>query len=54
MLLTELSVKELEILREILPEAESFGVLWNPSTPSHPTALKEIEGAGTSLSSILF
>lgn len=49
MLLTELSVKELEILREILPEAKSIGVLWNPSTPSHPTALKGVESAGTKL-----
>jgi putative ABC transport system substrate-binding protein len=49
MLLTELSVKELEILQEILPKAKTIGVLWNPSTPSHPTALKGIESAGTKL-----
>jgi putative ABC transport system substrate-binding protein len=49
MLLTELSVKELEILQEILPKAKTIGVLWNPSTPSHPTALKGIESAGNKL-----
>jgi putative tryptophan/tyrosine transport system substrate-binding protein len=49
MLLTELSVKELEILREILPKATSFGVLWNPTTPSHPTAVKAVEAAGVKL-----
>lgn len=49
MLLTELSVKELEILREILPHAKRIGVLWNPATPSHPTALKALETAGEKL-----
>jgi putative tryptophan/tyrosine transport system substrate-binding protein len=42
MLLTELSVKELEILHETLPYAKRIGVLWNPTTPSHPTALKAL------------
>jgi putative ABC transport system substrate-binding protein len=32
MLLTELSVKELEILKEALPHATKIGVLWNPET----------------------
>jgi putative ABC transport system substrate-binding protein len=45
MLLTEISVKELEILRETLPDAARFGVLWNPTTPSHPTAIREVEAA---------
>src|ERR1700686_5504472 len=30
MLLTEISVKELDLLRESLPDATRFGVLWNP------------------------
>ena len=49
MLLTELSVKELEILKETLPQATRIGVLWNPTTPSHPTAMKAIEAAGKKL-----
>jgi putative ABC transport system substrate-binding protein len=49
MLLTELSVKELEILRETLPNATRIGVLWNPTTPSHPTALMAIQAAGEKL-----
>jgi putative tryptophan/tyrosine transport system substrate-binding protein len=49
MLLTEISVKELEILRESLPDATRFGVLWNPTTPSHPTAIKAVEAASKSL-----
>ena len=49
MLLTELSVKQLEILKETLPHATRIGVLWNPTTPSHPTALKAINVAGEKL-----
>jgi putative ABC transport system substrate-binding protein len=49
MLLTELSVKELEILRETLPHAARIGVLWNPTTPSHPTAVKAVEAASEKL-----
>ena len=49
MLLTELSVKQLEILREALPHATRIGVLWNSMTPSHPTAIKAIEAASEKL-----
>jgi putative ABC transport system substrate-binding protein len=49
MLLTELSVKELEILRETLPNAARIGVLWNPTTPSHPTAVEAVEAASRKL-----
>jgi putative ABC transport system substrate-binding protein len=49
MLLTELSVKELEIFRETLPHATRIGVLWNPTTPSHPTAVKAVEAASGKL-----
>src|SRR5271165_1365479 len=49
MLLTEISVKELEILRETLPDAARIGVLWNPTTPSHPTAIKAVEAASEKL-----
>jgi putative ABC transport system substrate-binding protein len=49
MLLTELSVKELEILSEALPNPARIGVLWNPTTPSHPTAIRAVEAAGGKL-----
>jgi putative tryptophan/tyrosine transport system substrate-binding protein len=49
MLLTELSVKELEILKETLPHAARVGVLWNPTTPSHPTALRAVQVAAEKL-----
>ena len=35
MLLTEMVAKELEILKELVPDATRLGVLWNPTTPSH-------------------
>jgi ABC-type uncharacterized transport system substrate-binding protein len=38
MLMTELSVKELDLLKETIPHATRIGVLWNPTTPSHSTA----------------
>ena len=49
MLLTELAAKELEILKEALPQATRIGILWNPTTPSHPAALKAVEAAGHKL-----
>ena len=49
MLLTELGAKELEILKEAVPQVTRIGVLWNPTTPSHPRALKAVEAAGETL-----
>jgi putative ABC transport system substrate-binding protein len=49
MLLTDLAAKELEILKEAVPRARRIGVLWNPTTPSHPAALKAVETGGEKL-----
>jgi len=49
MLLTDLAVKELEILTEAVPHAKRIGVVWNPTTPSHAPAVRAIEGAGEKL-----
>jgi putative ABC transport system substrate-binding protein len=49
MLLTELCVKELELLKEAIPHVRRIGVLWNPTTPSHPLALKAVEVAARKL-----
>jgi putative ABC transport system substrate-binding protein len=49
MLLTELSVKELEILKESVPQASRFGVIWNPTIPSHVPAMSAVESAGNAL-----
>ena len=49
MLLTDLSAKELEMLKEAVPHATRIGVLWNPTTPSHPPAVHAVETAGEKL-----
>jgi putative ABC transport system substrate-binding protein len=47
--LTELTAKALEKLKEAVPHATRIGVIWNPTTPSHPPALKAAEEAGIRL-----
>jgi putative tryptophan/tyrosine transport system substrate-binding protein len=49
MLLTELAVKELEMLTQALPQAKRIAALWNPTTPSHGPAVRSVEGAGDRL-----
>jgi putative ABC transport system substrate-binding protein len=49
MLLTDLAAKELEMLHETVPQAKLIGVLWNPTTPSHPPAVRAVEDAGKKL-----
>src|SRR6266536_2642532 len=49
MLLTELATKELEMMKEAVPQARRIGILWNPTTPTHLPALKAIEPAGERL-----
>jgi putative ABC transport system substrate-binding protein len=49
LLLTELVAKELEIFNEVVPKVKRIGVLWNPTTPSHPAALKAVKAAGEKL-----
>jgi ABC-type uncharacterized transport system substrate-binding protein len=49
MLLTELAARGLEVISEALPRARRIGVLWNPTTPSHPRALQAVEAAGERL-----
>jgi putative tryptophan/tyrosine transport system substrate-binding protein len=48
-LLTEMAAKELEILKEAVPGAQRVGVLWNPTTPSHPHVLTAVEEAARRL-----
>ena len=47
--LTELATKQLEKLKEIMPQATRIGVLWNPTTPSHGPALQAVKQAGQKL-----
>ncbi len=45
----DLSIKQLELLKEAVPRAARIAVLWNPSNPWHPLALKGVEVAARSL-----
>ena len=45
----ELRAKYLEFLKEAVPEATRFGVLWNPTNQVHQPSLKVIEGAAQRL-----
>jgi putative ABC transport system substrate-binding protein len=49
MLLTDLTGKQLELFKEVVPHANQIAVLWNPPTPSHEPALKAIETAAGKL-----
>jgi putative ABC transport system substrate-binding protein len=48
-LLTDIVAKQLELLKDAVPLARRFGVIWNPSTPSNPLAVKTIEASGQQL-----
>jgi putative ABC transport system substrate-binding protein len=45
----DLSVKQLELLKEAVPRAVRIAVLWNPANPWRPLALKGAETAARSL-----
>jgi len=42
MVLTDVTIKELEILKEALPQATRIGVLWSPTMASHTLVLQAI------------
>jgi putative ABC transport system substrate-binding protein len=46
---TDLTAKAFEILKEVLPQATRFGVLWSPTAPSYRPTLQAAEAAGTKL-----
>jgi putative tryptophan/tyrosine transport system substrate-binding protein len=48
-LFPEVSVKQLEFFRELVVGAKVVAVLWNPSNPSHPPALRALEQAAPKL-----
>jgi putative tryptophan/tyrosine transport system substrate-binding protein len=45
MVLTDIVVKQLEILHEATPRATRIGIFWNPTTPAHEPALKAVHAA---------
>lgn len=44
-LMTDVSAKMFQLLHEAVPRATRIGVLWNPTTPSHPPTLRALESA---------
>ena len=40
---TELTVKRLELLKEVMPQAVRIAILQKPGNPAHPMFIKEIE-----------
>jgi len=49
-LMTELAPKQLQLLRELLPNATVFGVLVDPATPSIQSTIADLQAAARTLS----
>jgi putative ABC transport system substrate-binding protein len=45
----DLAAKRLELLKEVVPHATRFGVVWSPTAPSHAPVVQAVEGAGAKL-----
>jgi len=45
----QLTAKQVELLKEAVPRLSRLAVLWNPGSPAHPVALREIEAAAAAL-----
>ncbi|MBI4594101.1 MAG: ABC transporter substrate-binding protein, partial [Candidatus Rokubacteria bacterium] len=45
----QLTAKQIELLKEVVPRLSRLAVLWNPTSPAHPMALREIEAAAAAL-----
>jgi putative tryptophan/tyrosine transport system substrate-binding protein len=48
-ILTDLVAKQLEVLKEAVPQATRIGVLFSPTAPSHRPAVEAVETAGARL-----
>jgi putative ABC transport system substrate-binding protein len=48
-ILTDIVAKQLEILKEVVPQARRIGVLFSPTAPSHRPAVQAVETAGERL-----
>jgi ABC-type uncharacterized transport system substrate-binding protein len=46
---SELSAKQLELLREMIPGITRVAVVWNPTTPSHGPTLRQTEAAARAM-----
>ena len=48
-MLAELSVKRLQLLKEVIPQLSRVAVLWNPPSPYQPKAMEDLKAAAPSL-----
>ncbi len=48
-LTVDLSLKQLELLKEAFPRASRVALLWNPDNPWHPVAVKDLQARSGSL-----
>jgi putative tryptophan/tyrosine transport system substrate-binding protein len=49
-MMTDLSAKQLQLLKEAVPRASRVAVLWNPDTPYSATVIEELKAAAPALS----
>jgi putative tryptophan/tyrosine transport system substrate-binding protein len=49
-MISEMSAKHVQLLKEIDPALSDLAVLWNPNNSSHPPALRAVESSARSLS----
>ena len=50
MTITDLSAKQLQLLKETIPRLTRVAVLWNPATPYHPKVVEAFKAVAPSLS----
>jgi putative tryptophan/tyrosine transport system substrate-binding protein len=49
-MISEMSAKHVELLKDIYPALSNLAVLWNPNNSSHPPAIRAVESSAQSLS----
>jgi len=52
-LTVDLSIKQLQLLKQAIPRASRIALLWNPDNPWHPLAVKQLRASSKSLGLIL-
>ena len=49
LMMTDLSAKQLQLLKEMVPRATRVAVLWNPDTPYSPKVIEKLKAAAPSM-----
>ena len=50
LMMTDLTAKRLQLLKEAIPRAARVAILWNPDTPPHRNVIQELKAVAPSLS----